>query len=258
MRLLLIAPRWPVGNYGFRRAWKKNCEVSVMKKSLIKKYIVPILLCLILFLYPYPVSPSEPESQSETELSWVMKNIKEKEKNLKTFTAKFSQTKKTSLLREPLHSEGIIYFDSSGKMLLKVISPSPLITLLKDSMLLTYYPDLSKTEERYLGRTDTILKKYFGIGQSIEELKKQYAIQLVSKTHSGSYHLKLIPKMKPIKKYIDSIEVVVSPKNWLPKHIYFQEIKGDYTSLKLHFISINEPLPQGIFQVDFPKDDEGN
>ena len=229
-----------------------------MRKFFITKYRVPIVLCLILFLYPYPVSPSETEPQLETELSWVIKNIKEKEKNLKTFTAKFSQTKKTKLLREPLHSEGIIYFDSSGKMLLKVISPSPLIALLKDSMLLTYYPDVSKTEERYLGRTDTILKKYFGIGQSIEELRKQYAIRLVSKTHSKSYHLKLIPKMKPIKKYINSIEVEVSPKHWLPNHIQFKETGGDYTSLKLNFISINEPLPQGIFQIDFPKDDEGN
>ncbi len=227
-----------------------------MKKFLIKKYIVPISLCISLFLYPYAVYPSETEPQPETELSWVIKNIKEKEKNLKTFTAKFSQTKKTSLLREPLHSEGIIYFDSSGKMLVEVISPSPLITLLKDSMLLIYYPDVSKTEERYLGGTDPILKKYFGIGQSIEELRKQYAIQLVSKTHSGSYHLKLIPKMKPIKKYIDSIEVVVSPKHWLPKSIHFKETKGDYTSLKLNFISINEPLPQGIFQVDFPENHE--
>jgi len=246
------------GQLRFQAGMEKSLEDSVMRKFLIKKYIVPISLCLILFLYPYPVSPFETEPHSETELSWVMENIKEKEKNLKTFTAKFSQTKKTYLLREPLHSEGIIYFDSSGKMLLKVISPSPLITLLKDSMLLTYYPDVSKTEERYLGRTDTILKKYFGIGQSIEELRKQYAIQLVSKTYSKSYHLKLIPKMKPIKRYIDSIEVVVSPKNWLPKHIHFKETKGDYTSLKLNFISINEPLPQGIFQVDFPKDDEGN
>jgi len=237
---------------------EKSLKDSGMRKFLIKKYIVPISLCLILFFYPYAVSPSETEPQSETELTWVIKNIKEKEKALKTFTAKFVQTKKTHLLQEPLHSEGIIYFDSSGKMLLKVISPSPLITLLKDSMLLTYYPDVSKTEERYLGRTDTILKQYFGIGQSIEELRKQYAIQLVSKTHSESYHLKFIPKMEPIKKYIDSIEVIVSPKNWLPNHIHFKETRGDYTSLKLHFISINEPLPQGIFQVDFPKDDEGN
>ena len=229
-----------------------------MRKFLIKKYIVPISLCLSLFLYPYAVSPSETESQPETELSWVMKNIKEKEKNLKTFIAKFVQTKKTHLLKEPLYSEGLIYFDFTGKILLKVTAPSPVMVLLKDNMLFIYYPDLSKTEERYIGRTDNILKKYFGIGQSIEELRKQYAIQLVSKTHSESYHLKLIPKMKPIAKYIDTIEVVISPKYWLPEHIHFKETKGDYTSLKLHFISINEPLPPGIFTIDFPEYHEGD
>jgi len=224
-----------------------------MRKFLIKKYIVPVSLCLSLFLYPYILLSAETDAQSESKLSWVIKNIKEKEKNLKTFIAKFVQTKKTHLLKEPLHSEGLIYFDSSGKMLLKVLSPSPLITLFKDSRLFIYYPDISKTEERYIGRTDNILKKYFGIGQSIEELNKQYTIQLVSKTHPDGYHLKLIPKMKPIAKHIDTIEVVISPKHWLPGHIHFKETKGDYTSLKLHFISINEPLPQGIFQVDFPE-----
>lgn len=228
----------------------------VMRKFLFKKYIVPISLGLSLFLYPYQVFPSETDLQSEPELSWVMENIKEKEKGLKTFTAKFVQTKKTYLLQEPLHSEGVIYFDRTGKVLLRVISPSPLIVLLKDNMLLVYYPDLSKTEERYLGRTDDILKKYFSIGQSIEELKKQYAIQLVSKTHSDGYRLKLIPKMKAITKYIKTIEVLVSPKHWLPERIHFKEVKGDSTSLRLEFTSINEPLPPGIFTIDVPKDDE--
>jgi len=226
-----------------------------MRKSLFKKYIVPISLGLSLFLYPHPVVLSEEDLQPESELSWVIKNIKEKEKGLKTFTAKFVQTKKTYLLQEPLHSEGVIYFDRTGRILLRVISPSPLIVLLKDNMLLVYYPDLLKSEERYLGRTDDILKKYFSIGQSIEELKKQYAIQLVSKTHPDGYRLKLIPKMKAITRYIETIEVLVSPKHWLPERIHFEEVKGDNTSLRLQFISINEPLPSGIFTIDVPKDD---
>jgi outer membrane lipoprotein-sorting protein len=224
-----------------------------MRKYLFKEYIVPIALGLSLFLYPYPVSPSDTDLQSESELSWVLEKIKEKEGGLKTFTAKFVQTKKTYLLQEPLYSEGLIYFDCTGKMLLRVINPLPSIILLKDNMMLIYYPDLSKTEERYLGGTDNILKRYFSIGQSIEELKKQYAIQLVSKTHSGGYRLKLIPKMKAISRYIDTIEVVVSPKNWLPEQIHLKEVKGDNTSLRLQFISINEPLPPGIFSIDVEK-----
>jgi outer membrane lipoprotein-sorting protein len=231
---------------------EKNLENSVMRKSLFKKYIVPISLGLSLFLYHYPVFPSETDLQSESELSWVIKNIKEREKGLKTFTANFAQTKKTYLLQEPLHSEGLIYFDSAGTMLLQLTSPSPLKVLLKDNMLFIYYPDLSKAEEKYLG-SDNILKKYFGIGQSIEELEKQYEIQLVSKTHSDGYHLKLIPRMKAIHRYIHSIEVVVSSKNWLPERIHFNEVKGDYTSIRLQFTSINEPLPPGIFTIDLPE-----
>lgn len=235
---------------------EKNLEDPIMRRSLFKKYIMPISLGLSLFLYPYLVFPSEADQQSESELDWVIKNIKEKEKTLKTFIAKFVQTKKTYLLQEPLHSEGLIYFDFTGRMLLKVTSPSPLMVLLKNNLLLIYYPDLSKTEERHLGRTDNILKKYFGIGQSIGELKKQYEIQLISKTHSGGYHLRLIPKEEKIARYIDSIEVVVSPKNWLPEQIHFKEVKGDYTSLRLQFLSVNEPLPTGIFKIDVPEDFE--
>jgi len=205
-----------------------------------------------LLLLPCSVFPSETDPQSESELNWVIKNVKEKEKSLKTFTAKFVQNKKTELLQEPLHSEGLIYFDCTGKMLLKVTSPSPLVLLLKNNLLLVYDPDLSKAKKRRLGKSDNILKKYFGIGQSVEELKKRYKIQLTSKTHSGTYHLKLIPKMKAIARHIDMIEVAVSPKNWLPERIHFKEVKGDHTSVWLQFTSINEPLPPGIFTINIP------
>jgi outer membrane lipoprotein-sorting protein len=227
-----------------------------MKEVLFRKYIVLLFSGVSLLLLPYSVFPSEIEPQSESELSQVIKSIKEKEKSLKTFTARFVQNKKTHLLQQPLHSEGMIYFDHTGKMLLKVTRPSPLVLLLKDNLLLVYDPDLSKAKKRRLGKSDNIVKKYFGIGQSVEELKKRYEIQLASKTRSGTYQLRLIPKMKAIARHIDMIEVSVSPKNWLPEEIHFKESKGDHTSVRLEFTSINEPLPPGIFTIDVPEDDE--
>jgi outer membrane lipoprotein-sorting protein len=229
-----------------------------MKQYFLKKYIIPICLSMILILFPCQIFPSESDIRPESDLSWAMKRIKERERSLRTLTARFVQLKKTCLLKEPLRSEGEIYFNRTGKMLLRIISPSLLIVLLKANTLLTFYPDLSKTEEIYLGSTHDIFKEYFGIGQSIEELQKQYEIQLVSKTDSDGYRLKLIPKMKATTRYIETIEVVVSPKNWLPEQIHFKEVKGDNTSLSLQFISINEPLPQNIFKIDFQKNYEND
>ncbi|MCJ7775593.1 MAG: outer membrane lipoprotein carrier protein LolA [Desulfobulbaceae bacterium] len=226
-----------------------------MNIFLLKKYAVLIFVGLSLYSYAYPVFSSEKDPLSTSKLDWIIKNIQGKEKSLKTFTARMVQTKKTRLLREPLHSEGFIYFDYTGKMLLKITVPSPLIVLLKNNMLVLYYPDLSKVKETYIG--NNVLREYFGIGQSVEELRKRYLIRLMSETPTDGYHLELIPKHKTIAKHIDSIEVTVGRENWLPQRICFKEKAGDWSDIRLEFISINEPLPAGVFTFNFPeKDDE--
>ena len=112
------------------------------------RHIAPILIIICLFLFPLHVFSSETELRPTSELTRVIKSIKEKEKTLKTFTVKFVQIKKSRLLREPLQSEGLIYVDVSGKILIKVIHPSLSTLLLKDNVLIIYYPDLSKTEKK--------------------------------------------------------------------------------------------------------------
>ncbi len=219
-----------------------------------KKYAILIFVGLSLYSFAGPVFSSETDTLPTSKLDWIMTNIKENEKNLKTFTARMVQTKKTRLLRDPLHSEGFIYFDYTGKTLLKITAPSPLIVLLKDNVLFVYYPDLSKVKETYIG--NNVLRKYFGIGQSAEELSKRYVIRLMSETLSDGYHLELIPKHKTIAKHIETIEVTVNPENWLPQRICFKEKEGDWTAIRLEFISVNEPLPAGIFSINFPENDD--
>ena len=221
-----------------------------MKKCFFKMYFVIMFLGLILFLNPCPVFPSGTGLQPESELSQVMKNMEEKGKSLKTLMARFIQTKKTRLLKEPLRSEGMVYFDSTEKMLFQVTSPSSVMILFKKGMLFIYYPDLSRVKEKYLGSNS--LKKYLGIDQSIEGFRKQYSVQLVSKKKSGMYHLKLTPKIKAIAKRIDSIEIEVNPTQWLPERICFKEKEGGYTSIHLEYTSINKPLPPGIFKINVP------
>ncbi len=218
--------------------------------KLLKQYFVKLFMVLYIFLCPLQVFSFENNPKPDQELNRVIKNIKEKEKNLKTFTAKFRQTRKTHLLREPLYSEGMIYFDSSGKLLMKVTSPSPLLILFKKNTLLIYYPEISKAEKRYIGNTENIIKKYFGIGQTGEALKKEYEIQLSTNQESDGYYLNMLPKKTAISKHVERIEVLVNPKTWLPERIFLTEAKGDQSTLWLQFDSINQPLPPGIFSID--------
>lgn len=218
-----------------------------MKKKSITKLILVIIFCFTL-QHPQMVLSSETGHQSE--LKWLLDQMKERETNLSSLTANFMQTKKTHLLREPLQSKGQLYYDSAGKILFKVTDPSSVIVLIRNGLILTYYPDISRAEERYLGRN--IIREYFGIGMSIDELRKQYKIEIVSKIAGNGYRLKLTPLTETMAKRIDTIEIETKPIQWLPEHIYIQEKGGDSTAIRLDFTSINKPLPENIFTVNIP------
>ena len=219
----------------------------------LSKYLIIVILSLSLFEGSYALYSSEADVKSESKLNWVINNIKQKEKTLKTFTATFLQTKKSQLLREPFESEGLIYFDFSGKLLMKVIRPSPLTFLLKNNQQIVYYPDTSKVEKRTFSKGDDITRKYLGIGEPIEALKKRFEIELTNDQSSRGYHLKMIPKNKTTARHINVIEVMVDSEHWLPYRIHFKEKKGDSTTIQLQFTSINEPLPQDIFSIELPE-----
>ncbi len=234
----------------------QTSQFNIDRKPLkqMNRYIAPILIIICLSLFPLHVFSSEADHQSTSEMVRVLKNIKEKEKTLKTFIATFVQIKKSRLLHETLKSEGLIYVDFSGKILIKVIHPSLLTLLLKDNMQVIYYPDLAKGEKRIIGRTDNILSKYLGIGQSLETIQKQFEISLGDKISSGGYHLKMIPKNTAAARHIDMIEVVVNRINGLPEQIYFKEKHGDHTAVQLKYKAINEPIPPSIFSIELPED----
>lgn len=220
-----------------------------MKKRSITKLVIIIVFCFM-SQYPQVALSSDTDHQSESELKWLLEQMKEKEKTITSLEADFMQTKKTQLLREPLESKGKIYYDSSGKMLFTVTSPSSLKVLIRNGLIITYYPELSRAEERYLG--SNFIRKYFGIGMSVDELRKHYKIEIVSKIPGDGYRLKLTPATETMAKRIDAIVIVTKPIQWLPEYIYIQEKGGDSTAIRLEFTSINNPLPEKIFTITIP------
>ncbi len=220
---------------------------------MIQRYGTCLLILIALLVIPFRGICSIASNHEESER--IVQHMKEREKSLNTLTATFTQVKSTRLLKEPLRSEGIIYFQAPGTMLCKILNPTPVTLLFKNRLFLVYYPDTGKSKERYLG--NNILKEFFGLGKPVEEFEKHYAITIESVGNDGTYHLKLIPKQRKIAYRIEMIEMDITPDQWLPYRIDVREKNGDLTSIRLEFTSINEPLAAEIFQVDITDNDEG-
>ena len=218
-----------------------------------------ILIFLIIGCFVYFLGAAfsrESDLKPESELSWVIKKIKEKEATLKTFAATFKQTKTSDLLREPLYSEGVVYFDIDGGILMKVTSPSPLTFLLKENQQVVYYPDLSRIEKKSFGKKGDIFRQYLGIGESVETLKTKFEIEMVANSTAKHYHLKLLPKQRKLARHIKEIDVVVDSSHWLPEQIQFKGKEGDCTTIRMQYTAIDEPLSSDIFQIKMPEDVE--
>jgi outer membrane lipoprotein-sorting protein len=220
-----------------------------MNSMLMSKVLIILLTGLVFVMNPVRTIAEEANNKSDAALIGILNSIKEKEKTIKTFSAQFVQVKKSKLLKEPLYSKGVMYFDAAGKFLWKVIEPSPVTILLENNTVLIHYPDLSKTVERRVNNVDNILGRYIGIGQSLEELNKRYAIKLLPSSDETHYHLSLKPKDSTIPRYISLIEVEVNSQELIPDKIRLKEPEGDYTLIQLKYTSINQPLSPGIFTI---------
>lgn len=197
------------------------------------------------------VTSGHSDSGPDTQLEAVLAAVKERERSLRTFTARFTQTRKTRLLKEPLISTGLIYFDAAGKLLLKVTQPAPFLVLFKDNFLTLYDPEAKEVQERYLGPGD-LFKRYFGLGGSVEDLRGQYAITLVSDAHPDGILLRLEPRKGRLAGRVSSIDTAVRPNDWIPVWISIREAEGDETAIRLDYTSFNEPLPPGVFDLPLP------
>ena len=211
-------------------------------------YGLCIIIGMVFCLTANPTFASATSALPESEVKLILKKIKDREMGLQTFIAKMQQTKKTQMFKDLLHSEGVIYFDHAGKLLLKMTQPSLVFIFFKGDHLYIHYPDYRKTEETYIG--SNVFERYFGLGESIDEFYEQYSIEVFSGNRPDHYHLKMAPKEDRMSKRIEMIDVMIHKTDFLPDQIRILEKDGDDTSIALEFISINQPLPKGIFDID--------
>jgi outer membrane lipoprotein-sorting protein len=206
--------------------------------------LVGIIIALLIIPYHGISSPD----RYLRERDYVLTHLKEREKSLRTLTATFVQVKSTAILKEPLRSEGVIYFKAPGTMRFTIHDPSPLTILFKNRLVIFYNPDTGEKKERYVG--NNILKEYFGVGKPLKEFERHYTIAVSPMGDDGTYHMTLIPRKARMASRIATIEMDISPDQWLPSRIEMTEKSGDLTSIRLAYTSINEPLKADLFRVD--------
>ena len=220
-----------------------NAGLLNMKQS--QNMLAIVLLIQACLFLPISVAAEQNKALSMDE---VLQNLITRQETLTTFIAEFQQFQENELFTEPQQSAGTLYFDRVGKLLMQMSQPEPYVVLLTNGKMITGSPG-SDLRQKNLPGGKTFLQKILGMGRSVDQLKKQFQIQMSFKPDGYHYELEFKPFKTSRRMPYSEIQAEIDGLQWLPVRLHLVEPRGDSVRFTFQFTAINSPLPQGIFDI---------
>lgn len=209
-----------------------------------KKVLFQSLYLIILFF----AAPSYGD-----QLDRVLALMEEKGGKIETLTADFTQVKRFSLFGDEQESRGKIYYKRGGKMAWHYAPPDSNEVYLNDGVAWTYIPDIKQIQKIDLGRDYKISTLLIGFGVPTSDLKKNFAISLVSEDEGGACVLDFVPRNKEIANVLEKIRVWLDREKMVPVRTEQFERSKDTTVFEFTNISINPPIKDSFYKFTVPK-----
>ena len=208
------------------------------------------LALALLFIVPISVALAADTPRLDDFTLEIAAKIKARERTLKTFEARFDQIQKSQLFENIVHSRGIIRYDADGRLLFQVTEPTPYAVVFDRDWVYILDPSQNRIKKRHVGRNGNIIKKFFGVGQPLEDLTRRFDVKATSNAPLPGVTLAMRPREARLAERISLISADVDDKTWLPVEIFIQQAHGDWTRMHLDFTAVNRPLPPDAFDIE--------
>jgi outer membrane lipoprotein-sorting protein len=230
------------------------------EEALLTRRSVIAWLCFLMALASYGFNAA---GKDDVELQRTLNQMDAAGKTLKSFKARFSQTKYTAILKEWDTSEtGEFYYAraKNGSPLLRqeATRPGKKILTVKEDKAIFYQPDIKQAKIVNLGSYKNIAEYLaVGIGQSPAKLEKDFTLSYQGNESINGEPCSILllkPRNEKIASRFSSISLWVKKSNGILVQNKFLEPSGDYTLLTFSEEKLNVKMPDSMFEQKLPKD----
>lgn len=197
-------------------------------------------------------------AERSPELASVLKRFDEVQAKLQSLSAEFTETTRSPLLKEPIVSKGRFFLTKPSSVLWEYTSPEVMRFVIANDEYVGVFPERRRAERRDLKRWSERVFRFFGLGQSSEELAKYYDLGLgePGADMKGTYQLVLEPKKRRIKRSVDHVTLWVDTVKLLPVRVEYRGKDGNLRTIRFHDTRLNPDLAAGLYDVKIPAEFE--
>ena len=157
---------------------------------------------------------------------------------IRTLSARFRQTKRIALMREPLVSSGTLLFSAPDRIRWEVLQPEPLVVEIAGAKMRAGEPGKEESVEaagaaavfRDLGSIFTATAEY---------ARTRFAIEAGT---AGPDSFKLVPRDPTVSRTIASLELTIDPATGVLRRATIREANGDQTEIDLFDVQRNREV----------------
>ena len=171
-----------------------------------------------------------------------------------TLEAEFVQLKESALLLEAVESTGVFLFRAPDLVRWDYRRPDSMVVLFAEDTVTTYHPAQARAEQIKVSNKQRRFVRVLAGTQPLDDLTSHFSITLADPGGQAHYRLTLRPVGNILSKKLQSVEIEVDRKLFLPVVIKYNEADGDKTRYEFKKLVINPEIDDSRFDLELGAD----
>ena len=216
--------------------------------------VMRIIIGMLTALSWFSSAGSSPAFGQEVEE--LIRGIDGQQQKIQTLTASFSQRRETSLVKDPLISQGVVRFKRPDRLHFLYSKPESMEMALDGKTIWIYYPGRSQAEKYSLIRNKKMaqyLEPVTGIFQkTFAQVTESYTIIYQGLEADRIHRFRLQPREEKVQKFLSRVDLWIDRTSGAILKFEMMEASKDRLTLEFRDLQINPPLADDDLMIIIP------
>lgn len=213
-----------------------------MRRKFISAFMASAFLAGSAAAVAAPMSPGEIQD--------LLNRLQTMHESNSSLQANFREERHMSMLKEPVVSQGKVWFTIPDKIRRDIGGNTPSTTVINGRKMVIFYPKF-KEEEVYDLEKRPMLKdslQALTAGLNFRQVSTYYNVE--GSKEGNEYQIVLTPKTGAIRKVVKSVTLTLD-RNLNPQHVVFESSRGERVDVSYSDVR-REPVPDSMYQFSPP------